>query len=260
MTDSALSKIDRAAKHIDELNEVLSEKRPFRYVVETDAHASQRSILAKRNPAVISEVTNVAADIVHNLRTALDHAYWEIVSPFAKTKREEKNVQFPFSETAARLEEAVKNRYANRVSASFFQALMDLKPHGEPGGNELLYLVHKLDAVDKHKFPIPTADYKTMLASDIRAQVPDFPTAFTGTIGCGGNGRDVLWGYGYWIPQDWIGKALPDTPHIFEKEIDVPVEIVLRVLFDYQPAPLVPTLYKLADVTRDTIEIIRKAV
>jgi hypothetical protein len=257
MCDSTISKIDRSLKHINELNELLREKRPFTYVVETNTKTGYRATFAKKNCPIVNEAANIAADVVHNLRTALDHAYWEIVSPRVPDPRARKNIQFPFSETAARLEEAIKNRLADRVSAVFFQALADLKPHGEPGGNELLYLIHKLDAVDKHKFPIPSGDYTRVNSELIRNEVADFPADLFDTA-FGSNERDIVWYVDGFI-RDSLGEIVPPTNCLFEKKLDVPVDIVFEDSSDGKTRPFIPTLYKLADVTRETIRVIRAA-
>src|SRR5260370_25078399 len=77
--DSASLKIERATKHIEELNELLRKTRPFSYTIETNAKTGERSAFPKRNEAAINAVALIIGDIVHNLRSALDHAYWVIL-------------------------------------------------------------------------------------------------------------------------------------------------------------------------------------
>jgi hypothetical protein len=161
MVDSANLKIDQAAKHVAALDELFRENRPFSYILETNVKTGERATFAKKNETVIDASRITIGDAVHNLRSALDHAYWGIVSSFAATEVERRKVQFPFSKTVARLDEAVKNRLADRVSPAFYQALIDLKPHGDPGGNELLYLIDEIDVLDKHKLLVPTGDLQT---------------------------------------------------------------------------------------------------
>jgi len=262
MCDSAVLKIDRASKGVRELNKLFRERRPFTYVVETNTHTCQRATFAKKNKAVIDEAAILSGEIVHNLRSALDHAYWEIVAPFAAGKREEKKIQFPFCETAARLEETVKSRLADRVSPRFFKALVDLKPHGEAGGNELLYLVDELDILDKHRLLIPTGDYTRIPEASIRAQIPDFPTniGIDGAV-FGNNRRDIGWDTSrHILSQIDLGMPRPPTLNQFEKEIDVPVDIVFVIGKKRPSRPVIPTLDAMVDVTRETIKIVRAAV
>ena len=224
MSDSATLKIDRAAEYIRELNELFRKKRPFVFVVETDTQTRKRFAFVKQDEAVVNKAAAISGDAVHNLRAALDHAYCEIVSPYATSPREERKVQFPFCETAAGLEIAVKKRLADRVSASFFQALIDLKPFGDNGGNKLLYLIHEMDAVDKHRLLIPTCD-ETRL-HQIEKLLPGFPVrAGEHSVSIQSTFRwqvDVL-------PKD-IGAAKPPTTHIFEQEVPIPVQIAFAIL------------------------------
>lgn len=258
MTDSALVKLKRASKRIEELNAFLASERPFSYVLRTDTVTGERSTRAEKNEAVADEAAAVAGDAVHNIRSSLDHAYWEIVHPFATNRREENAIQFPFSQEAARLEEAVKNRLAARVSDKFFRTIMTLRPHGEATGNRMLYLIHLLDIPDKHRYLTPTADYKRITLPMIRRQVPDFPE-FGGTMTFGGNRRgDARW-QSRNIDPATLGGIVAPTLNVFEKKLDVPVEIVFAIRELDMLAPMVPTLNKLIEVARDTINTMRLA-
>lgn len=249
MVDSALAKLQWASKRISELNDIVTEERPFTYVVETNNQTGYRSTFAKRNETTIANCSLACGEIIQNIRSSLDHAYWDIVSPFAKTPREQRAVQFPFSETAARLAESIKNRLANRVSQRFYNALIALAPHGDDGGNKLLYLIDKLNVPDKHRTLTPIGDYKTISSKIIRRQVPDFPA---GIVSCnfGMNRRDVTWTF---------GSAFGADGGIVEKELDVPVNIVLPIPELNGLAPMIPTLNDLLRTADDTIKVIRDA-
>jgi hypothetical protein len=104
MSDSPSLKIDQAEERITELNELFQKKRPFGYFVETNTQTGERATFAKRDRIVVSKAAVICGKIVHHLRSALDHAYWDIVSPFANTDQERKRVQFPFCQSAGRIE------------------------------------------------------------------------------------------------------------------------------------------------------------
>jgi hypothetical protein len=250
MPDSALAKVDSAAKHVTQLSELLREKRPFRYVFETNEKTGECALYAERDVAIVEEVADLSYSVVQRLRTALDYAYWEIVSPFAVTEKERRAVQFPFSQAAARLDEAVKNRLANRVSEAFFNAIIGLRPYGEPGGNELLYAIHDLAADDRHRYPTPIGEYKRVPMDVIRRQVPSFPRGIV-LNGLGGFGKDVVWHI----------KPLPflDGGFIFKREIDVPVDVVLQIGAPQNLHQMVPALNAMVDKTKEAIQIIRSA-
>ena len=258
MSDSARQKIDRATQHITELSGLFLKRKPFTYVLETDILTGERATFAKKNKLVVDEASGISGDIVHNLRSSLDHAYWKIVSPFAGTQAEKKAIQFPFSKTKGKLKEAISNRLADRVSPTFFKALLDLQPHGEPGGNELLYMIHELDIIDKHQFPIPTGNYSEITGDIMQRQIPDFPFSGSGANTVSFTGRDVSWTTRQ-IPPGTLGDIKPPTTHIYEKVLDVPVEIVFQPRSDGEPRPLISTLNQLIEVARTTVLVIQDA-
>lgn len=257
MTDSAILKIDRATEHVTELKALFQKQRPFVYVLETDTKAGQRATFAKRNESVIHRAAVICGDAVHNLRSALDHAYWEIVSPFANTDKERRGLQFPFSETEVRLDEAIKTRLADRVSPSFYQFLLDLKPHCELGGNVYLSLIHKLDILDKHKLLIPTGDYTRLSSEILIKQVPDFPRGLV-SCGFGQNNRDVAWNILSMNRTQRRAARIPNTG-VLEQILDVPIDMVFTVTGYINHRPVIPTLHKLIDVASSTIQAMRNA-
>ncbi len=258
MADKAALKLKRASERIAELNTLLREQRPFSYILQTDIITGDRFTRPERNEDVADEAAAIAGDAAHNIRSSLDHVYWSIVSPFAKTRREQRAVQSPFCEGPARLEEAVRSRLADRVSDRFFRAIMDLKPYSERGGNRLLYLIDFLDIPDKHQFLVPVADYTQITGDMMRRQIPDFPAGI-GSMSFSQNRRgDVAWRSRNITPET-LGEAIPPTTHMFKKKLDVPVEIVFSIgALDFH-GPIVPTLNKLVDVARKSIGIMRDA-
>lgn len=257
LTHSAYLKIDRATEHINEINKILRENPPFSYVVQTNIQARECAALVKRNKPLIERIACISGDAIHNLRTALDHVYWSIVSPCVSDVKARKNIQFPHSKTWAGLNEAVSNRMAQKVSADFFKVLINLKPYSEKGGNKLLSLIHTLDVEDKHRLLIPTGDYKQITSEIMFANgFTDFPAGLT--ISGGQNMIDAHWPFNTIDPSN-IGTAICGDS-VFEKEINVPVDVVFTVReLDFN-GPVVPTFYKLIDVTKETIAEMIKVV
>lgn len=258
MTDSSDAKIIRALEHIEELGGLLQESPPFSYVLETDTRTGLRATRPEKNESVVVKASVIAGDAIHNLRAALDHTYWSIVRPVVGTAREAKSVQFPFSESADRLREAVSNRLAQRVSTKFFDAIMSLAPHGEAGGNELLYLIHEADIIDKHQTLTPAGDYTELSSDLIRAQVPDFPSGLSNvSFGSSGAG-DVAWSIPVAQAQSMGLPGIP-APRKLKQKLDVPVQIVFRIRDTGPPMPFVPTLHRLSRVAQNAVEVMRNA-
>ena len=47
-------------------------------------------------------------EVLHNLRSAIDHAYWEAVSPCIEDASKHSAIQFPFAKDGSKLESAIK--------------------------------------------------------------------------------------------------------------------------------------------------------
>ncbi len=257
MSDSALSKVHRASKHIKEVTNLFKENPPFSYVLQTNTVTFERFTKSKQNKAVIDEGCNIAGDAIHNLRAALDHAYFDIAKTIASGPRGLKSVQFPFSETRDGLETSVKNRLAHKVSDKFFNAIMELKPHGEAGGNKILYLIHQIDALDKHRFPVPTGDYKDISSNRILSEVPHYPN-FLSDVHVSGCSTDVRWRAPISFSEN-LGEAISPSTIMFERQLKIPVKIVFKIGSHEDLWPMIPTLNAMVDETKNTIKIIREA-
>lgn len=257
MADGALLKLARAAEHINALETELRERNPFRYVVATNTATGERWMCAKRNSLKVDQLSVIAGDAAYAIRSSLDHAYWEIVSPYAVNEGQRKAIQFPFSRTKNRLKDAVQNRLAQMVSDRFLSALIDLAPHPEIGGNRDLYLIEQMNAVDKHRHLTPLADYRILRREILVPQVPDFPAGIE-DVSVSGSRIDVIW-RSRQIRNDWLGDVVPPSLHLFEKTLNVPMEVVYQVSDPDLVEPLVPTLRRLIDVATDAISKMRAA-
>src|SRR4051794_25168032 len=80
MFDSARQKLKRAKHHIGGLGAAMAvfhdEHRPYK--IELDANAG---IVTAQfvEPDILVALGLIVGDAVHNLRVALDHAYWELL-------------------------------------------------------------------------------------------------------------------------------------------------------------------------------------
>lgn len=231
--NSADLKIRRAEKHYDELSILFKEHKPFRYFLEADYQTGHRATFAKRSEDVTNDAAIIIGDIIYNLRSALDHTYWYCTNTFANSEGEKRKIQFPITSTAKALQESVLPGLPTRVSESFTHALASLKPYRE-GGNNLLCAIHDLDVLDKHKLLIPTGSFTKIKSSMIQAQVPDFPSGImNGNFGS--TYRDVVW-KARPMKQSSIAKTQMSTSNMIEKELDVPIEIVIRDIDPFRPA------------------------
>lgn len=256
MTDSAFLKIDRAAKHVTELSELFRKARPFVFVIESNTETKKRILRPKKNKAVINDAGLIAGDVVHNLRAALDHAYWHIVSPHCITADTQRKIQFPFAGKTDRLAEAIQQRLAQYAGTGFYCGMLNLRPHGEPGGNDLLYLINKMDIIDKHRLLIPTDDHVRLTSDIVRQFAPGFP--FQINSGTSFSNCTFEWPLMAVKPEE-LGNIKIPTFHIFERELDIPFDVVFRVGTLENVRPVIPTLNALVDTARQTIRLMIEA-
>lgn len=249
--DSAYLKVKRAEKHLAELSQLFKRGKPFGYYLETNCKTGERATFAKRDEEVANEAAIVIGDVLHNLRAAIDHAYWNCTEKHAKSDGERRNIQFPITSSEAALRDSVLPGLPSRVSQDFANALASLKPYRD-GGNLLLCAIHDLDVMDKHKLLIPTGNFTKIDSAMLQRLVPDFPS---GLIDCGAGNclRDVVWRV---RPMTWTQRRKAKIPpsNIIEQELNVPVEIIIS---DIDPAkPAIQILQELIDLTRSAIEIL----
>lgn len=252
--DSAYLKVKRAAKHHAELAEMFKRSKPFGYYLETNCKTGERATFAKKNEEVANEAAVVIGDVLHNLRAAIDHAYWNCTEGHAKSDGERKSIQFPITSTEAALRDSVLTGLPSRVSQDFADALASLKPYRD-GGNLLLCAIHDLDVMDKHKLLVPTGNFTKINSSMVQRLVPDFPSGLF-NCGFGNNYRDVRWR----VPpmnRAQMRKAKIPQSNIIEQELDVPVDIVLGDIHPTKPA--LQILQELIDLTTSVIQTLYSA-
>jgi hypothetical protein len=157
--ESALWKVDRARKHADDLEaEVRSFWAVDPYEIETvgSLSASQGSYRVKRMTAVPESIPLIAGDAAHNIRSALDHFAWAAASP------QERGVHtcFPvWNRIGARTDDKWQKQVAQQMkgaSAELIEAAMKLEAW-PTGRDSLLWAIHELDRVDKHRLLLPVA-------------------------------------------------------------------------------------------------------
>lgn len=116
-----LSKIRMADSHLKLLDQVWSqyvrsEPRPYKFVVDVDAETGDHTIYSKviRPPTPMLSV--VVGDILHNLRSSLDHLAWQLVIRAGATPG--RHTYFPICDTEQRWLDEVERRRRSGDRAS----------------------------------------------------------------------------------------------------------------------------------------------
>lgn len=261
MVDSAITKVERAAYHLTALSELFGKKAPFEFVVQTNIITGDRTAKAKANVAVIQQAAAIIGDIIHNLRTALDHVYWDIISQFVPDEEDRRRVQFPFARKRGGFNGALKTRFAGRAGTGFVSALFGLQPYAEGARNDLFYLIHDLDLIDKHKLLIPTSNIADIGPADsLYDKFPDLPRKFTGPgrIAFRGPNASLAWKTSG-VSREEAGAIIPPTMHMYERKADVPIDVIFDIGSGKENRQVLPTLEEMINLTRNAIPLLRSA-
>ena len=157
-------KIERAKKHLEDLDVELTRFRD----------SSQKVILEQIDPAtgnsfedfttlrrVPFNVIACAGDVVHNLRSALDHLANQLVW-VGSGQQPSRNIEFPIAKDEATYERD-KVRKVHGMRQTAIEAIDALKPYR--GGNDALWRIHELDVIDKHR-TLFTVGHDTLFTAD----------------------------------------------------------------------------------------------
>lgn len=153
--DGPLLKIERADYHIGEIEGI------FRRYISANAkamrpkkHRNARQGTARIGLKFPRKLPAVIGDAIHNLRVALDHAYWIMVEDNGGEWH--KSIKFPFFDSIEQGKNTLRGYTASsKPNDEVLDFIFDdLQP--APGGRHELYDLHTLDITDKHKLLIPS--------------------------------------------------------------------------------------------------------
>ena len=149
-------KIERANQHITELNSLLKsfvDSDFYRLSVEKDADTGDHVLQFAVTKPVPEGFSAIIGDALHNLRTVLDYVAVDIVTAGGGSTG---YTSFPFRETREEVENAISGGQMKLAGADIVSLILDVVQPYNKGGNEALWVLHKLDIGDKHLNLTPT--------------------------------------------------------------------------------------------------------
>ena len=169
-------KLDRAKEHLDDL--VLEIKRfyktnPYDGVIQDNPETQQREFRVTQADPLPDSLAVISGDVLHNLRSALDHLAWQLV--LANGGEPNSNTAFPVWRSESKFKSS-RPGYAKGVSKAALDILYGLKPY--KGGNDALWRIHQLDIVDKHRLLLTVAMRHESVILDLGSLLnsPNFPS------------------------------------------------------------------------------------
>lgn len=150
------TKVERAKKHVGDLEREIRaflDTNPYAAGLKPHDHIPHTKVYylvkAEEPPANISAITG---DVLANLRSALDHlAYHLAVVNGTADERVLKATYFPISDDATKYVAEAPGKVKG-MSQAAKDAIAACKPY--KGGNDVLWQLHKLNNIDKHRFVV----------------------------------------------------------------------------------------------------------
>jgi len=132
-------------------------------------------------PILPFNVPATACDVIQNLRGCLDHLAYQLARVGTADAEPSRSVSFPIFEDVVRYQSGKASRVAG-MRPDAVKAIDALKPY--KGGNELLWRLHDLDNIGKHRL-IVTLGYDHLFTGEefeggywLKATKPDFEGIF----------------------------------------------------------------------------------
>ena len=156
---SSPRKLERAKKHIADIETIISTV-PSAYEprIDKDPKTGNQAVAYGVSEPFIESVkldlAVVIGDAVHNLRTALDHAWTETLTRNAPGALSDSN-SFPIRKERTKVEDAlngIKHHITNPMLVK--RIVSDIQPY--LGGDDYIVGLHYLDIADKHQMLLPT--------------------------------------------------------------------------------------------------------
>lgn len=198
-------KLEWAKKRIGDLDAALMafyETKPHRVTPNDDLQSGQHVLKVSRIDPVPFEVLLIAGDMLHNLRSALDHLIWQLVLANGQTPT--KATAFPICDSAARYN-ADRAGKVKGVSPDAVKVLDSIEPY-QGGKGHQLWVLHQLDITDKHRLLFTTETIQGPVDF-----APVLGTEFTERLGPGG----------FQLPQAPVPVKVGDV--LFTRPLDMEV-------------------------------------
>ena len=167
-------KIERAKKCLRDLEAELSRfgnQHFYPVLTKTDPQLGEITEGPSKRRILPFEALAIAGDVVHNLRSALDHLANQLVW-VGSDSEPSRRVAFPISEDAAAYERD-KTRKVEGMCPKTIKAIDALKPY-KGGKGDALWRLHELDNIDKHR-TLFTYAHDCFLVADWLKEFSDSP-------------------------------------------------------------------------------------
>jgi hypothetical protein len=148
------AKIDRAKENIDnlhkEITDFINRDSAYKIVGHHKKEGLEYSLVAFGDPQVPLRFAVLAGEIIHHLRSSLDHLVYGLIiqNGAAPSKRS----QFPICSTVEKFEDACKGGQIDGISGSAKKLIIAVQPYTSPTPEDtVLAVINQYDNFDKHR-------------------------------------------------------------------------------------------------------------
>lgn len=241
------AKVERAKKHIQELEPVLKDFRdsdPYEVLRDVETEPGYLIYrLHEKVPPPKREASLIAGDVIHNLRSALDLLYGELVA--AKGTPPSESDVFPICKGRKQFETGALAQVKARLSAGAFKIMKALQPY--PGGHEAFVQLHELDIIDKHRLLLTT----TVGVTEIVQTIPRLGGVFGDSPQIGDMKLAIKPEFRSLNDGDEITRLPTEEQHKLQFRFDVSLHEPPIV----EGEPIIPFLHHLAGGVDATIDL-----
>lgn len=230
-------KIERAKKNLSDMEaEIRANRDKHSQVVIRDDYTkvscgfSQMSSYPpiRKVPRLPASAIATAGDVVHNLRSALDHLAYQLTMVGTPSVEPSRRIEFPIAKDATTYE-SEKARKVQGMRPEAIEAIDRLQPYKGGCNGDILWRLHELDNINKHRTHLTVAhDY--LLFAD-------------------------------WMPGEYL-VGIAGTPHFtgvegfdvnVQEDMQLEVEKSLGESEIVQGNALLPTLHQMMDFVDDLV-------
>lgn len=232
MFNSAFLKVERAYAHINNIESAFNlfrETHSAEFIIGKDPNTGTQFIDLDVGDAMPVDFPVIIGDAIHNLRTALDHAMWELMG--IDKGIQDRNTAFPFSRTKTEYEAACNGVKTPRDDTKKF--LISLEAY-EDGAGECLYGLNRLDIRDKHIMLTPVINFAEVTKVKIILPNGQVSTTECCAFSIGPQGRSRIFAN---IPAGSLIECL--------QKPEPTMEIFFGDVEYFETCPLIDTLFDL---------------
>lgn len=158
--DQIRAKVTRAKQHVQDFQLALlsfQQSKPYRIGIKEDSESDERIYYLAHVEPVPFETATIAADVLQNLRSALDHIAFQLVLDANGPAAAEWRVHYPVTKSPADYK-TTRQSQIKGVGQAVIDAIDATEPY--PGGKgHALWQLSTLNNADKHRLLVATGSF-----------------------------------------------------------------------------------------------------